>query len=161
MRTCNKCGDEKPLEHFYHRKNGRIEWTCKPCWHKRARAYNAVNADKLTVHRRNYKAKNRERCAALSRKSALKQRYGITPAEHAAMVVEQNGRCAVCRQGRELVVDHCHAARRVRKLLCDDCNRGIGCFRDNPERLRAAAEYLEEHAAEVIGAYMDICDEGS
>lgn len=156
MRTCKACGESKSLEQFYRRKRGTYNWTCKPCWHHRARAYNAANADKLTVHRRNYKAKNKERCAALSKKSALKLRYGITPSEHEAMRVAQGGLCAICQQARELVIDHCHAAKRVRKLLCDDCNRGIGCFRDDPERLRLAADYLEGHAAEVIAAYMEI-----
>lgn len=160
MRTCKGCGESKPLDQFYRRKSGSHNWTCKPCWHKRARAYNAANADKLRVHRRTYKAKNKERCAELTRKSQLKTKYGMTPAEYEAMRTEQGGRCAICHQERELVVDHCHAAKRVRKLLCDDCNRGIGCFRDDPERLRQAADYLDEHevAAEVIAAYMEICE---
>jgi len=40
-------------------------------------------------------------------------------------------------------VDHDHKTKKVRGLLCFGCNTGIGCLRDNPSRLRSAADYLE------------------
>lgn len=72
--------------------------------------------------------------------------YGITPEEYQKLVDEQNGVCKICSgtdSGRPLSVDHCHKTKRIRGLLCTRCNLGLGYFKDEPERLRRAAEYLE------------------
>jgi hypothetical protein len=53
--------------------------------------------------------------------------------------------CAICGATEHLVVDHCHAVAEVRGPLCRNCNAGLGFFGDEPERLRAAAAYLEAH----------------
>lgn len=45
----------------------------------------------------------------------------------------------------KLVVDHCHASGKIRGLLCDLCNRGIGHFNDSVELLYKAIKYLELH----------------
>ena len=77
--------------------------------------------------------------------------YGVTPQQYADMLVAQGHRCAVCGNsewgGRHGVphVDHCHATNKVRALLCDNCNQGLGRFKDRPDILRAAADYLELH----------------
>ena len=58
---------------------------------------------------------------------------------------EQNGVCAVCKlpSRRALCVDHCHATRQVRGLLCDKCNTALGLFGDDSKRMRAAAAYVD------------------
>lgn len=47
---------------------------------------------------------------------------------------------------RCLGVDHDHKSGKFRGWLCDRCNRGIGFFRDDPSKLRRAADYLERAA---------------
>lgn len=71
------------------------------------------------------------------------------------MHAAQGGRCAICRTPVANIleydgdarlsthVDHCHTTGAVRGILCRDCNTGLGGFRDDPERLRAAMAYLE------------------
>jgi hypothetical protein len=49
-----------------------------------------------------------------------------------------------CRQS--LPVDHDHETGAIRGILCIDCNRALGMFRDDPRLLRKAAKYLENTA---------------
>lgn len=50
--------------------------------------------------------------------------------------------CVICGDDGPLVVDHDHQNGEVRGMLCNHCNRGLGHFRDDPELLEFAAEYL-------------------
>lgn len=83
------------------------------------------------------------------RRSRLKQKYGLTLEEFDELLAQQGGGCAICgspdpnAQHGVWHVDHCHKTGRVRGLLCGPCNTGIGQMRDDPARLRAAADYLE------------------
>lgn len=75
---------------------------------------------------------------------ARKRKYGIERDEFYALLEKQDQRCAICSVliDESAHVDHDHRTQDVRGLLCGHCNRGIGCFRDNPEALEMAAEYL-------------------
>jgi hypothetical protein len=79
------------------------------------------------------------------------ERYGLTLDEYHAMLDRQHGACAIC--GREspsvgpLVIDHDHTAGRVRGLLCQHCNLGLGHFFEFPDYLECAARYTETHGS--------------
>lgn len=112
----------------------------------------------------------RERQRRWTRKSGAKHArrrklasYGLTEETFAALLELQGGRCRICSAeiseatqlgsrgsltvkvptATTITIDHCHATNRVRGLLCMLCNRGLGDFKDDPERLRRAADYLE------------------
>lgn len=72
-------------------------------------------------------------------------KYGIPLSEYNRMASEQNSMCRICGEvGENLFVDHSHATGKVRGLLCNNCNAGLGMFRDNPEFLVSAISYLGE-----------------
>jgi hypothetical protein len=82
------------------------------------------------------------------------RRYGITQEQFDAMLERQGNRCAICRtdtpcptSGKAWHIDHCHETGRVRGLLCNSCNRGIGQLGDDPDRLESAARYLRASRA--------------
>lgn len=76
----------------------------------------------------------------------LERLYGIDRTEYGHMLTLQGGVCAICGEtcvsGNALAVDHDHKTGEVRGLLCANCNRGLGLFKDDPERIRKAIEYL-------------------
>jgi Recombination endonuclease VII len=75
---------------------------------------------------------------------SLLRKYGLTQADYDFMAAAQNGLCAICeRRPTKLCVDHCHATRRLRFLLCNKCNTGFGQFDEDPRVLRRALAYAE------------------
>lgn len=78
----------------------------------------------------------------------LRSKYGLSTEDYEALLVAQDGKCAICRDecetGRRLCVDHDHETGRVRGLLCVRCNALIGYARDDVRTLAAAAIYLRD-----------------
>lgn len=101
-----------------------------------------------------YVALTRERNGPQIKSKKLLARYGITQEQFDSMLLAQDGLCAICKGppgSRAFHVDHDHACCSgakscggcVRGLLCFGCNAGLGMFRDEPERLLSAIEYLK------------------
>lgn len=93
-----------------------------------------------------------ERRRALNKKAALKQLYNLGLEEFDEMLREQGSCCAICglffdgiSKNSTPHVDHDHRTKRIRKLLCNPCNRMLGEAGDDPFRLRVAADYIEAH----------------
>ncbi len=98
------------------------------------------------AYAKEWRAKN-----PLKAKSAgLKSRYGITIEEYNEMLLEQGGGCAICEKPEtnqySLAVDHNHENGKVRALLCSQCNRSLGGFKDDRKLLMKAVMYLDSHA---------------
>ncbi len=83
----------------------------------------------------------------------LKKSYGITFEDYERMHAEQSGLCAICRlaeavkiRGKliKLAVDHCHDTGKVRGLLCVNCNKALGHFKDDVELMSKAIQYLRK-----------------
>ena len=83
----------------------------------------------------------------------VRKLYGISLEEYEKRLAGQNNLCAICGElmdgegatSRAPVLDHCHKEKRLREFVHQSCNRGIGYFGDDPEKLRRAAAYLERH----------------
>ena len=89
--------------------------------------------------------------------SRLKESFGITMEQFQGMQEAQEGKCAICgvkatgsKRTDHLFVDHCHTTGTIRGLLCNNCNFGLGHFKDNPELLTKAADYLTKLSSGAI-----------
>lgn len=114
-----------------------------------AQRYRQRNVEKVAQAQATWRSNNRE----YARELRLRDRFKISTVEYQRLLMQQGGVCAICalpestgaRNGRKpdsLAVDHCHVTKRIRGLLCRLCNSGLGFFRDDPTRLRAAILYL-------------------
>lgn len=83
----------------------------------------------------------------------LKRKYGISTEQWLQMFENQNHLCAICNEEgfkldpnskNLLVVDHCHTSGKVRGLLCHNCNRALGLFKDKISVVESAVQYLKE-----------------
>ena len=110
-------------------------------------AWNRENPERTAAASSAYRASHPDR--------HIRHTYGLSGAEYERLFVAQDGKCAACGNAESVVrggillrlaVDHVHETGAVRGLLCGRCNRGIGNFDDDPERLEAAARYLRSHA---------------
>jgi hypothetical protein len=72
------------------------------------------------------------------------KKYGMSTIEYDQRVHDQNGLCFLCNEpDSRLVIDHDHTNGRIRMLLCDRCNGGIGRFLDDPKLLMKTARYIK------------------
>jgi hypothetical protein len=109
----------------------------------------AYNHRYLLEHKTEINARARLRANSRGWTEHLKKRYGLTDEIYEQMIREQGGQCFLCgpnaknprRIARSLCIDHDHVTKRVRKLLCDRCNRLLGLADENPMILRSAARY--------------------
>jgi hypothetical protein len=113
--------------------------------HKR---WHSQNKEYANAYRRRWAAENPEKAEAQRQRKRLR-RYGLTIEQYDDIVCRQNNRCGVCRcslaeiESKRIHIDHCHVTGRVRGVLCEQCNLGIGKFKENAEALARAAEYLQ------------------
>ncbi len=130
---CKRCGVAKPQAEM--RRDYRH--ICLACFSALGNEWQQRNPEASARHKRNHH---------------LLKRFGITVEEAEALLAAQGGVCAICRlpisdvRGYEPHVDHDHETGRVRGILCLGCNVGLGGFRDDPVRLRAAIAYLGRDA---------------
>jgi len=98
-------------------------------------------------------------CYACKTNARLIKAYGITSADYEQMFADQQGLCYLCggppRRDR-LDIDHCHKSGKVRKLLCESCNRALGLFQDDPTLLLKASKYVQEHSEQPDAGSTDI-----
>ncbi len=135
-KICTKCeinwavNTKEELSKFFdidRSKNDGLYSSCKTC--------------KAKLKKSSYKAyfhKNSNR--------QMKQNFGISLGDYERILELQDFKCAICRISppttKRFSVDHCHKTNRVRGLLCNGCNLGIGIFKDNTSTLNSAINYI-------------------
>lgn len=164
MKYCSGCRQTLPLDLFgmdKHQPGGR-RWRCKTCNNaERRRRYARMTPEEKKEKQRKsteWRHANPEREKARAKrqywankdKLRAQNRFrsiGVTREQYDAAFEAQSGCCAICgkhqsEQKRALPADHCHATGVFRGLLCDNCNHGLGKFKDRPDLLLAAVAYL-------------------
>ena len=143
-KRCYACSNKKPLSEFY-RNRSRVDGhsdECKLCNKAKRKAYMSANVEKCNAYSKKWKAENPEKTRLYSKRAQIKWRYGITYDEYEAILARG---CAICGDTENLHLDHCHSTGKVRAALCRDHNLMLGHAKDDPDALRAAADYLEHH----------------
>ena len=131
---CSCCGETKPEHRFFPSKTklGRAQRPrkCRDC-------FNADERKRVAAGPKRVKTPE-------ARLKVRVNKYGLTPEAYEQMLKDARGVCCICNKEKDLCIDHCHTTSKVRGLICNSCNRGIGFFFDNPDWMRAAANYIQE-----------------
>lgn len=115
-------------------------WCCTDCYKKKAWIYQKGEEPN------NRQAKRRDKKAR--RVEDIVGKYDLSEAEYMEKIAEQKNLCAICGkkdERRVLCVDHDHKTGKVRGLLCNNCNIGLGNLRDDPQILQSAIGYLKKY----------------
>ena len=97
---------------------------------------------------RRSRVKHPDRYRLQVRQWHLKRAYGLTIYDYDAMMVKQDGCCAICGgryvnvYGDPLYVDRDHATNRVRGLLCHRCNIVLGFIEKDKSLMHKVLAYL-------------------
>ena len=155
-KSCTKCGVVYPAtsEFFATNKNHKdyLQSYCRKCGSKANVVHRQTHPKSSETHRKGskkYYQKNKEKCRRNRHMYNLKINLGLTPDDYDKMYSQQGGYCAICGVHQlelkmALAVDHDHKTGKIRGLLCANCNRGLGGFRDCKEYLLKAIKYLGE-----------------
>ena len=138
----------------------------------RSRAWYYANKDKALAAMKQWRENNPEKAAnsssewrqkhperALALQRAYRKKNSVKVKEYQSawahknrvslreqLLARQGGKCAICKSNnphdKTWHKDHDHLTGRVRGVLCKPCNIGLGHFKDDIKRLRAAIRYL-------------------
>lgn len=147
-KTCPSCKEHKPFAQFPKNRRGKhgINVYCLTCAAQKVRDRRAT-PEGQAAHRaasKRWREANTER----NKDNHAKWNYGIEHGTYDTLLAKQDSKCAICRTtepGSRLnrfPIDHCHTSGKVRGLLCENCNRGLGLFQDNKSLLSNAIAYL-------------------
>jgi len=142
MFYCFKCDGIKPTSDFTKSKSSSLGLFCycKQCC-------------KILYHSFCNKPKRKE----VRKIWSLREKFGISLDRYKEILKEQNYQCAICgrlseseKDKRMLAVDHDHKTKKVRGILCSNCNNGLGRFFDNTKYLSKAIDYLNKYNNESL-----------
>lgn len=143
-KKCSTCYRSLPLSEFYRNQYGAEgrQSCCKRCQCKKSKTWRKAHPEKVKATTAAWESRNKNR----RKDTCLRRAHGLTLEGYTALFMSQDGLCAICRAAptkEYFDVDHDHKTGAVRGLLCNGCNQGLGHFRDRPDLLKAAADYLQ------------------
>ncbi len=159
-RKCSKCEKVKPLRDFYFFKSkGVYDTRCKKCSRKQAldryhskegQAYakKRLKSGDSKKARDKWEARNGKRFRFLQK---LKK-YNLTEKSYAKLLCSQDNSCAICTanleslNSRQVHIDHNHSTGRVRGILCNKCNQGLGLFNESILLFKKAVYYMGQES---------------
>lgn len=114
---------------------------------KRAVDWSKNNPEKVKESSRKHRSSDKGK--ASKRNGAYQRLYGISLEDYESKLIDQDYKCAICKSSSpnritsvHFAVDHDHDSGKVRGLLCDKCNVGLGRFDESIKTLKSAIEYL-------------------
>jgi len=131
MKKCSKCKIVKPYSEFLKDKSKKdgYRFHCNTCLKE---YYQKNRVEKLDY--------------------ARTKKYGVDQEKFQQMKDAQDNACEICKlpfvPEKTPHVDHCHTTNKVRGLLCNHCNRGLGGFRDSIKIMQSAQEYIKKYSEE-------------
>lgn len=148
MKTCTICKEAKTPENFPKQKGQRdgLSCWCKICHCARSKSWRLRNPQKAKYAAEKWKRNNPN----WQRIGSLRKAYGINPEQYAELLKKQNGVCAICGKidkysnKKFLCVDHIEGTLKIRGLLCNPCNLGIGFLKHEKYILLNAITYLKK-----------------
>lgn len=168
--SCDNCGNWKCVRGKYKcEDNNWWKWKeidkskdslrCSVCEKEYPDEAFTKGANKYEREKRRGRQSRCKRCRAktrsdyekgLYRERNIKKLYGITVDQFNAMLIRQEGKCAICGTTEpggkgNFFVDHCHETGKIRELLCLHCNSAIGYFRDNISYMQKGIDYINKH----------------
>lgn len=117
----------------------------KEAYAAKSKAWRLANPERAKENRRRNYEENKQHNLDYSTKYNRHKKTGVTDEQYQQQLVKQQGLCAICGGSctKALAADHCHSSGVFRGLLCNNCNRGLGHFKDSPALLYNAMKYLE------------------
>jgi len=140
-KKCKDCGEMKPLAEFYVNLKSGPQACCKPCAVMRSAVRQKADPEYHRRTSREWIQRNPDK----RRANNDRWKYGVPPGFREVLWVSQNGCCAICSAAITAEtgnIDHDHVTGRIRGMLCWNCNKGLGAFKDSIESLTKATDYL-------------------
>lgn len=133
-KICNSCKNKLHVSDFFLKKTTgnensyRLNSPCKKCSYEKRNKQHYLNYYRL-------------------------KKYNISTGEYNEKLKNQNSCCAICKRhisktikpNNPFHIDHNHFTGKIRGLLCNNCNTGIGFFDENIDFLKNAIAYLNKH----------------
>lgn len=146
IKVCRVCGVILTLKNCTQSMFNSKQYLCLTHKKEYDSAWRNKNRNKIREKNKIYREKNYDKC----KQASLKFHYGATLEEFKLLYKKSKGMCKICgsvggnTKHTCLHIDHNHKTNKIRGLLCPNCNRAIGLFKENPNLLSKAIEYLKK-----------------